>query len=64
MRQVQRAGEHLEQQRRHEEEVVPAHENDLDVGAAFTKRFEMAGRVDAAESRRQGSKCVSWVQRP
>ena len=53
MNRIKRPGKHLEQQRRHEEEVVPAHENDLDVRPALEKLLQAAGRVDPAEAAAQ-----------
>ncbi len=43
----------LKQQRRHEQEVVPAYENDLDVRPALEKFFQAARGVDPAEAAAQ-----------
>jgi hypothetical protein len=40
---------HLEEQRRHEEEVVPADEHDLDVAPVPEQSLEVPGGVRAAE---------------
>src|SRR5262249_50977109 len=51
--QVERSRADLEQQRRHDQEVVPTDQDDLDVRAAPEQPFQMAGRVDAAEAAAQ-----------
>ena len=48
--QVKGSGTDLEQQRRHDEEVVPAHQDDLDIRQAPAKPFQVTGGVDAAEA--------------
>src|SRR5207249_3991662 len=40
----------LEQQRGHQEEVVPAHEDDLDVPPALAKPLQVAGRGHSTEA--------------
>ena len=45
MAQVQGPREDLEQQGRHEQEVVPAHQDDLDVRPPPESRLQVAGRV-------------------
>jgi hypothetical protein len=47
---VQGAGTDLEEQRGHQEEVVPAHQNDLDIRAALAKPFQAASGVDATKA--------------
>ncbi len=44
------SGKDLKQQWRHEQEVVPAHQNDLDVRVVFEEPFQVAGRVDSAKA--------------
>jgi hypothetical protein len=50
MANIERSGANLKQQRRHEQEVVPAHQDDLDVRTALAKPFQVAGRVDSAKA--------------
>ena len=50
MSQVEGSGADLEQQRRHEEEVVPAHQNDFDIRAAPAKLLQVTGGVDPTEA--------------
>src|SRR5262245_47270636 len=50
---VERPGTDLEQQRRHQKEIVAADEKDLDIRASFTKPFQMPGRVDSAKAAAQ-----------
>jgi hypothetical protein len=50
MAQVEGAGTDLEQQRRHDEEIVPAHQDDLDVRPAAAKVFQVTGGVNPAEA--------------
>src|SRR5262249_35126005 len=50
MAEVEGPGENLKQQRRHDEEVVPADQDDLDVRPAPAKLFQVTGGVDAAEA--------------
>src|SRR5262249_56923199 len=50
MAEVEGPGESLKQQRRHDEEVVPAHQDDLDFRPAPAKLFQVTGGVDAAEA--------------
>jgi hypothetical protein len=47
---VECSGADLEKQRRHQEEIVPAHENDLDVLPAFAKVLEITGRGNSSEA--------------
>src|SRR5262245_43763849 len=47
---VERPGTDLEQQRGHQEEVVPAHEDDLDVPPALAKPLQVAGRAHPTEA--------------
>src|SRR5262249_29468430 len=47
---VKSARKNLKQQRRHEQEVVPVHQNDLDIRAVLEKLFQEAGRVDSTKS--------------
>jgi hypothetical protein len=53
MTRVQRPGKRLEQQRRHDQEVVPAIENDLDVRPAPQELLQATRRVDAAKAAAQ-----------
>jgi hypothetical protein len=46
---VEGPGENLEQQRRHEQEIVPAHQNDLNIRSASEEPFQAAGGVDSAK---------------
>ena len=48
--QIEGARAHLEQQRRHQEEVVPAHQDDLDIRPPLAELFQLAGGVDPAEA--------------
>ncbi len=48
--QVQGPRANLEQQRRHDEEVVATHQDDLDIGAALAKPLQVAGGVDPTEA--------------
>ena len=50
MAHVKGSGKDLKQQRRHEQEVVPAHQNDLDIRTAFEEPFQAAGREDSAKA--------------
>jgi hypothetical protein len=50
MTHVERPGKRLEQQRRHDQEVVPAHQDDLDIRAAPEEPFQVAGRVEAPKA--------------
>src|SRR5262249_46765177 len=53
MAEVECAGTDLEEQRRHHEKIVPAHENDLDILPAFAKPLQMTGRVNSSEAAAQ-----------
>ena len=48
--QVQNARKDLEQQRRHEHEVVPAHQNDFNVRPPTKESFQVAGSGDTAKT--------------
>jgi hypothetical protein len=48
--QVQGSGADLEQQRRHEKEIVPAHQYNLDFRSAPAEFFQVSGRVQAAKA--------------
>ena len=50
MAKIERAGAHLEEQWRHQHEVVATHEHDFDVAAALAKPLEVPGRGHAAKS--------------
>ena len=47
---IERPGADLEQERRHQQEVVPAHEDDLDVRPAFAKPLQAAGRGHSSKA--------------
>ncbi len=51
--QVEGSRADLEQQRRHDQEVVPAHQSDLDIGTALAKFLQVAGGVHATEAATQ-----------
>ena len=57
---VERPGTDLEQQRRHEEKIVLAHENDLHVRPVTAKLFQMAGRVDPAKTAAENHDPFGW----
>jgi len=48
--QVEGSRADLEQQRRHDEEVVPAHQTDLDIRTALAKLLQVAGGEDPTEA--------------
>src|SRR5262249_2367330 len=50
MPQVQRSRTNLEEQRRHDEEIVAAHQDDFDVHAASAKPLQVAGSVISSEA--------------
>src|SRR5215472_15026264 len=50
MTEVECSGTDLEEQRRHHEEIVPAHENDLDILPVFAKPLEVTGRENSTEA--------------
>jgi hypothetical protein len=50
MTHVKGSGTNLKQQWRHEQEVVPAHQNDLYIRAAIEKPFQVTGRVDSSKA--------------
>ncbi len=50
MAHVKGAGKNLKQQWRHEQKVVPAHQNDLDIRAALEEPFQVASRVDSPKA--------------
>ena len=50
MAHVEGSRKNLKEKRRHEQEVVPAHQNDFDIRAAFEKPLQAAGRVDSAKA--------------
>src|SRR5262245_39228890 len=50
MAEVECSGTDLEEQRRHYEKIVPAHENDLDILPAFAKPLQMTGRANSTEA--------------
>ncbi len=65
MADVKRPGKNLKQQWRHEQEVVPADENDFDIRAALAKRVPDGGPCTLRQSHRRGSQCVSsMLKRP
>ena len=47
---VESSRAHLEEQRRDEEEVVPAHQDDLDIRPPLAELFQVAGGVHATEA--------------
>jgi hypothetical protein len=50
MPQIEGAGAHLEEQRRDEEEVVAAHQDELDIRPPPAELFQVAGGVDPREA--------------
>src|SRR5262249_9914382 len=50
MAEVKCSGTDLEEQRRHHEEIVPAHNDEVDIRALPAEFFEVAGRVDSTEA--------------
>src|SRR5262249_42093885 len=50
---VESPGKRLEQQRCYDQEIVPAHQDDLDIRAALEEPFQMAGRGDAPKAAAQ-----------
>src|SRR5207244_11906479 len=47
---IERPGADLEQQRGHQDEIVPAHEDDLDIPPALAKPLQAAGRGHTPEA--------------
>src|SRR5262249_2876099 len=45
-----RPGTDLEEQRGHQDKIIPAHEDDLDIPPAFAKPLQATGRGNAAEA--------------
>ena len=64
MAQLKRPGKNLKQERRHQQEVVPAHQHDLDVRAALEKALQMAGRINAAKAAAEDHNAFHGISPP
>ena len=50
MAEIECPGTNLKQQWRHEQEIIPTHQHDLNIRTVLQKPFQVAGRVDSTKA--------------